>query len=669
MGIPGSGHGLAFKKRAAVTAQQTRGLQLVFGLALISIVAWFVEDFPILRIWFAAGFVFYAVLLWRWPWLWLIVIPALMPLLDTSPWSGRFFFDEFDALVLLTVGVLALRGGATELPAPISRPTRWVLALLLISCVCSAAIRLVPLPPITPDSFADYFSPFNALRVAKGFFWALLLLGPLRHALARKPSARLLLCTGFILGLAGVSMAALYERWLFAGIWTLATDYRITASFWSMHTGSGQIDVWLATTIPMLGILLMPRSRWSTAPLSLCLLAGALYALFATQSRGAAIALVMACAIGMFSAFAVRSGRPRTVGAIMAAFIVSVLLVSVTSSGFAETSFGQRFEEVGPDAKMRLDHWRNALALRDHTAAAAIFGMGLGSFPIIHHLRDTVEPRTAWYSFAGDGTGTFLRLWSGENLYMGQALPAIPHRDYRIAIQTRTAEPDAMLNIAWCELWLLTSQNCTSRSFHLTPDAKRWTVVSGKIHLDATGSPKDLLGFKVQPPTRFTFFVSNAPQQGVEIGSVTVLDARGRQLVQNPAFRQGADHWFWAEDNHWPWHVENLGVDLLFSQGWFGVTAIASLLFITARTLGLGVLNRDPLSPIFIAALTGYVITGMTVSPFDQPRLEMMFYLLCFTILCGFRPRRYEILAPENPAAVSGGTRPINERQPALRGI
>ncbi len=45
----------------------------------------------------------------NYPRAWLIAVPAAMPVLDLATFSGWYFFDEFDALVLLTVTVLLWR--------------------------------------------------------------------------------------------------------------------------------------------------------------------------------------------------------------------------------------------------------------------------------------------------------------------------------------------------------------------------------------------------------------------------------------------------------------------------------------------------------------------------------------------------------------------------------
>ena len=43
---------------------------------------------------------------WR-PWLGLLALPALAPILNFAPWTGRLVFDEFDLLVLAVLAVLA----------------------------------------------------------------------------------------------------------------------------------------------------------------------------------------------------------------------------------------------------------------------------------------------------------------------------------------------------------------------------------------------------------------------------------------------------------------------------------------------------------------------------------------------------------------------------------
>ena len=243
MGSEGFPRTVASANGCAVRRSFVQNLDILFGAVLLGAAAWFVADFPILRLWLATGFALYAVCLWRWPRLWLFALPALLPTFDLAPWSGRFFFNEFDAFVLLTAGILILRDRNSHQPEGVRPALNGILLLLAVSYAVGVAIRLWPFPPVTPDSFADYYSPFNGLRMAKGFVWALLLYRPLKRALVEEPKARVILCSGFVAGLAGVSAAAIVERWMFPGLLTLDTDYRISATFSGMHTGDGPIDV------------------------------------------------------------------------------------------------------------------------------------------------------------------------------------------------------------------------------------------------------------------------------------------------------------------------------------------------------------------------------------------------------------------------------------------
>ena len=611
-----------------------QNLDVVYGAVLLGAVAWFVFDFPILRLWLAAAFGLYAVCLWRWPRIWLFALPALLPTFDLAPWSGRFFLNEFDAFVLLTAGILALRKRNSGQGVRGLRALNWILLLLATSYAVAIAIRLWPLPPLTLDSFADYYSPFNSLRVAKGFIWALLLYRPLTRELIEEPKSRTLLCSGFIAGLAGVSAAAILERWMFPGLLTLDTDYRVSATFSAMHTGDGPIDAWLATSIPMLAVLLLRPKHWLFGPLAGVLFLAAVYTLFATQSRAPVIALFVSAVLGFGALLAISKRHRWMVGTGIAAGAVLTLFVT-TKLTIPQIYFLQRFETVTADAQGRFDHWRNSLQLRDDTIAAKIFGMGLGSFPLLHQLRSTSEPRSARYMFRSDGSHTFLTMWSGEPLYMGQSAPVIPHSRYELSMSVRTSEPNASVAVLWCELWLLTSQNCISKTFTLQPVIHRWTTLSAVLDSGGTGAPLRAFGINVARPTRFTFFVSNAAHSGVDFGPISVKDSQGREVVRNGDFHAGSDEWFWAEDDHLAWHVKNLAVSVLLEQGWLGILALGALLVYTCNELRRQVARKDPMAPILLACMTGFLVTAVTVSTFDEPRLALMFYLLCFMIICG----------------------------------
>src|SRR5690606_10039766 len=63
------------------------------SIALIGLLA-----YPVGTLWLIAALTGYAALLWRYPAIWLFAVPALLPALDLSPWTGRLMLDEFDLL-------------------------------------------------------------------------------------------------------------------------------------------------------------------------------------------------------------------------------------------------------------------------------------------------------------------------------------------------------------------------------------------------------------------------------------------------------------------------------------------------------------------------------------------------------------------------------------------
>ncbi|MFZ5932395.1 MAG: VanZ family protein [Pseudomonadota bacterium] len=609
-----------------------------YAFSLLAITLWFIVDFPILRLPIAAAFTLYAIFLWRRPMLWLVAVPALLPVFDLAPWSGRFFFDEFDALVLLTAGILALRENGAEPPPPLSRNLKLVLTLLALSYLLSSLIQLWPPPPITPNSFADYFSPYNSLRVGKGFVWALLLFNPLRRAMTQDSDAMHLLLRGLLLGLFGVSVVGVCEHWIFAGLFEWNSDHRIAATFSSMHTGDGPIDVWLAVSIPLLGILLLDRRWWALLPVTIGMGLLSFYTLMATASRGPFIAIIIAYGAGMLGLLATRPGWRR--GFITVALgLGSVVLISVVGVPMlSRTYMGERFEGTASDAETRYNHWRAALNLRDDTFATKVLGMGLGSFPRINQASKTIELRSSRIDFIRDGADGFIRMWSGMPQYMFQAIDIDADSAYQVSVRLRTSEPNASLTVALCDKWLISSYNCTYAMFQIQENSEEWQTYKGKIKTGKIGHGGSVSGLAFPRPTRLSFWINNAPLHGVDIDAISITNENEINLVANDEFAQLSDRWFWTTDAHMEMHTKNLVVGLLIDQGWLGLLAVGALLALTLAALARQIAAGDRLAAVLLAALTGFLVTGMTVSTFDQPRLVLMFYILCLTII--FRPAK-----------------------------
>jgi hypothetical protein len=71
-------------------------------------------------------------------------------------------------------------------------------------------------------------------------------------------------------------------------------------------------------------------------------------------------------------------------------------------------------------------------------------------------------------------------------------------------------------------------------------------------------------------------------------------------------------------------------VQVLFEQGWTGVIALTFVVLISLRRLAIGMWRGDLFSATLLAALGGYLLTGLTESFFDGPRVTTLFFLLLF---------------------------------------
>ena len=248
----------------------------------------------------AGLFVILGGVFFRYPIAWLFLLPAAIPLIGFAPWSGWVVLEEVDLLVLATAagGYLRLawhgnasaavtRGGAKS-SAPV-----WMLALLFVASTLLAMERgFDDAGGFAFGWFQGYHEPMNSVRLAKSFLLALLLL-PLWHGIhrERREQAVSALFKGLLAGLAGASLAALWERLAFPGLLNFSADYRTTGLFWEMHVGGAALDGFLALTVPfavreMVVAKSLLRGGLATV---ICALAG--YTCLTTFSRGVYVAV------------------------------------------------------------------------------------------------------------------------------------------------------------------------------------------------------------------------------------------------------------------------------------------------------------------------------------------------------------------------------------------
>jgi hypothetical protein len=94
---------------------------------------------------------------------------------------------------------------------------------------------------------------------------------------------------------------------------------------------------------------------------------------------------------------------------------------------------------------------------------------------------------------------------------------------------------------------------------------------------------------------------------------------------------------FFDTDQHSPWHIFNFWVDMLFHMGWLGVGAFACVLLQALNCLRLKLKNHA-FAAIQLASFSGFFIVGFVDSPFDAPRLSLLFTLMLFLALSQEKP-------------------------------
>lgn len=285
---------------------------LAFGCGVVGLTISL--HYPVAQPLMAGLVVVFITLFYIWPSSWLVLVPTMLPVIGFAPWTGWLTFEELDLLVLTaaTAGYTRLafrmplvrsKTEPAERKAPrhksgTSTLTLLLVALFLASVLVSMFRGFADAGGFNFGWFQGYHEPMNSLRLAKGFFEALLLV-PLWRVIYRQDPERAqnLFSQGLMLGLAAASIATLWERLAFTGLLDFSSDYRTTGLFWEMHVGGAALDGFLALTVPFaLREFIVARTpvRWSMAATVLTLAA---YACLTTFSRGVYLAIPVGAAV------------------------------------------------------------------------------------------------------------------------------------------------------------------------------------------------------------------------------------------------------------------------------------------------------------------------------------------------------------------------------------
>jgi hypothetical protein len=313
----------------------------LIALLLAAILACSLAVYPFDGTWLAPIVLAYAALLWRWPASWLFLLPAALPVLDVTPWTGWFYLEEIDLILLITAMLGYWRAGETPCHARLPRGVAACMVMMTLSYAIACYRGLSPLTAPDLNAFASYLSSWNALRVLKGWCWPLVLLPILvRDIGPQLARLRTHVLPGFLTGLALVAFASVAERIAFPGLLNFSTDYRITAPFSAMHTGGAALDGFLALGFPMSVYCVFQQRAWHKTAGALALLGMVCYAALATFSRG----LYLACAgsalvLAAFQVMPALGARRLAWRTVVGAIALSIAITAALAAVFATSGY------------------------------------------------------------------------------------------------------------------------------------------------------------------------------------------------------------------------------------------------------------------------------------------------------------------------------------------
>jgi hypothetical protein len=588
---------------------------------------------------------------WR-PGLWLFVVPACLPFLNFSPWTGWLVFEEFDILLLggLAGGYGRLAwsswsGGRTRIPG--------VFLCLTVLMGGSGLLALyrgfLDAGGFAFDWFAGYTDALNGLRVFKSLGFALLYVPLLQPPLCQSGiSASQRLATGMVAGLTVVTLAALWERAAFPGILDFSTHYRTVALFWEMHVGGAAIDAYLVLAMPFVVWALLSARRpgvWAAAAVLALVTA---YACLTTFARGVYFAVAGPLVLlgvllwvqksdfnaRVFWSPVWRRYRPdswRAKASLMLILALAAEVVAVLGGG---SFMRERLASTDRDLGGRVEHWQHGLDVLDGPADW-LLGKGLGRLPENYashgpqgefsggvRVRDEQALGGAANSFVTvRGPDTLRKL--GGQYALTQRVGRVSARRHRVRLDVRIQqETDVYLEL--CEKHLLYDASCQAAFIRVLPGNTSWqTLVLPLEGLALAGGP-----WYAPRASVFSLSVVN-PGGTADFDNVQLFASNQEPLLENGHFSNGLAHWFPAAQSYFlPWHIDNLFLEVLIERGVAGLLLFAALMAYALWHLVFGRARALALSPYLAASLCAALSVGLVSSLMDVPRVAFLFYLL-----------------------------------------
>jgi hypothetical protein len=614
----------------------------------------------------------WAAVLYLRPALTLYALPALLPVLNFSPWTGWIGIEEFDIAVLGATAAGFARI-AVDPPPPLppwSRPARCALGLTAAAAIIGFWRGVDDAGGWPLGWFQGYTEPLNAWRASKSWLLVLLMLPLLRREwFADRERAVQRFALGMLAGALIVALAVLWERAAYVGLLDIAARYRTSAFFWEMHVGGAAIDAYVVACTPFVAwALWVARKRglwllaaafsllWAYASLTTfsrgaylgaavgLLVLGLLLPGEETRSRllarcltlvlGAALLIGLALEVAGYLAAALalmalalgvwwrwhsrRDERPRRRALALSLLALVLVFESILLIG-PDSFMRMRLANSGLDYESRATHWLRGVGLLT-SGQAWLWGLGAGRLPAYydrHALRGEFPGTVSW--IADDAGSARVRMAGPRSrgrlaghYNLTQRVPL--HTGYRLRMEVRSA--GAAVWAAVCESHLLYNRDCQATVVTVPPD-RAWHTVDVLL----AGSPLDA-GQPYAPRRAVLRLSVLGVASTVEFDNVALTALDGTPLLRNGDFGDGLAHWLPAAQGYYvPWHIDNLYLELLIERGLAGLALMLALMLGAARSVVRRALQGDAPSAFIAASLAGLAALGLVSSVLDMPRV------------------------------------------------
>lgn len=568
------------------------------------------------------------VLFWQ-PRFAVFLVPALLPLLNFSPWTGWLIADEFDLLILAVLAAGYFRMQLDSLQ--FAHVSIFLFLLAIVVFLIASSTNDLTLQDLS--LYSAYTSPLNGFRVGKSLLWTVLLLPLVAKTSHLLPVGKLgsYFFVSCLIGSCGVVLAILWERAFFPGLLDVSTPYRTVALFWEMHLGGAALDAYL--------VLIAPLLIWAWRAVTSVrgrLTVGAFIVVFTyvgltTFSRGVIGAIAgSVILLGALLVLRRTSGAQVALVIRLSSFVVLLLVVVEIALVLGPDSFmNKRLAASEQDFGGRLRHWEQGIGLLK-TPGEWLLGIGLGQLPA-RMTKDSAGPALSgafyWHEDVVGRSSMMIEgaasSYDGLNLgrffALSQRVDLIPKQRYRFSLEMRSDEDVALL-VQVCAEHLLYPARCQFRKIKVSSGGwQRWESV-------LSGYPFQFGSWRGVGHGVFLLSVLT-PGAKVEATNL-VLTAGDGNLLRNPKFEQKEAAWFPSAHSYFlPWHIDNLYLEILIETGVVGLFYFLVGTFGVVWQLFRAYTQGNEHAPYFIASITGLLALGFVVSLFDMPRVATLFGL------------------------------------------